>query len=205
MPKKQWIVAAALAVTVLSLSRTAAAAAASTPFETNGAVEATEKPIVLTPKPGPEPRINGARIFGVRPGSPFLFTIPATGERPMTFSADGLPEGLVLDAQTGRISGAIAAMGEVTVHKLFISKNKDLYQAYPWSQGYLVGVAGGEKGVKMAFTSVSGQKGQESLVESIQALLSQPAGADCMSRLARAGLMRVWQPVKGSQRYSTPL
>ena len=40
---------------------------------------------MLTPKAPPEPRINGARIFGVRPGHPFLFTIPATGERPMTF------------------------------------------------------------------------------------------------------------------------
>ncbi len=68
--------------------------------------------VILTPKPGPQPRINGARIFGVRPGSPFLFTIAATGERPMTFAAEGLPEGLVLDPATGRISGRLARRGE---------------------------------------------------------------------------------------------
>ena len=76
---------------------------------------AVEERIVLTPKPGPEPRINGARIFGVRPGSPFLFTIPATGERPMTFAADGLPEGLAVDPETGQITGSIAVRGEYAV------------------------------------------------------------------------------------------
>ncbi len=75
------------------------------------AAGAGEPRIVLTPKPGPEPRINGARVFGVRPGSPFLFTIPATGERPMTFGVEGLPEGLMLDTATGQITGALAAPG----------------------------------------------------------------------------------------------
>ena len=69
----------------------------------------------LTPKPGPEPRINGAKVFGVRPGSPFLFTIPATGERPMTFAADNLPAGLRVDPATGQITGAIKAKGEYAV------------------------------------------------------------------------------------------
>ena len=64
-------------------------------------------PYVLTPPPPPTPRINGPRIFGARPGSPFLFTIPATGRRPMRFAARGLPEGLRLDAETGRITGAL--------------------------------------------------------------------------------------------------
>lgn len=74
-----------------------------------------EEKVILTPKPGPAPRINGARIFGVRPGSPFLFTIPATGERPMTFAVEGLPEGLRLDTATGQITGTIAARGEYVV------------------------------------------------------------------------------------------
>jgi len=63
---------------------------------------------ILTPPVGPEPRINGPKVFGVRPGSPFLFTIPATGERPMKFSANPLPEGLKIDSDTGIISGRIA-------------------------------------------------------------------------------------------------
>ena len=67
-----------------------------------------EEPFILTPKPGPAPRINGPRICGVRPGSPFLFRIPATGTRPMQFSVNGLPAGLSLDAQTGILSGTIA-------------------------------------------------------------------------------------------------
>ena len=70
---------------------------------------------ILTP-PAPEtPRINGAKIFGVRPGSPFLFTIPATGQRPMEFSADNLPRGLKLDAQTGRITGKLKKEGRFVV------------------------------------------------------------------------------------------
>lgn len=73
------------------------------------------EPYILTPGAGPEPKINGPRIFGVRPGSPFLFTIPATGERPMTFAAEGLPAGLLLDTSTGHITGAIDKPGTYNV------------------------------------------------------------------------------------------
>ena len=73
---------------------------------------ATAQPTtILTPAPAPKPRINGAKVFGVRPGNPCLFTIPATGKRPMTFAAEGLPPGLVLDEKTGRISGSTRAEG----------------------------------------------------------------------------------------------
>jgi len=74
-----------------------------------------EEAVILTPKPPHTPRINGARIFGVRPGHPFLFSIPATGDRPMTFSASRLPKGLVLDPQTGHITGRIARPGQYVV------------------------------------------------------------------------------------------
>ena len=71
-------------------------------------------PEIRTPKAGPAARINGPSVFGVRPGSPFFYQIPATGERPMQFSADNLPPKLKLDSTTGLISGiAPAAMGEV--------------------------------------------------------------------------------------------
>ncbi len=78
---------------------------------------------ILTPKPPATPRINGARVFGVRPGSPFLFTIPATGDEPITFSAEGLPDGLTLDAKTGRITGKLAAAGE---HKVKLTASNAL-------------------------------------------------------------------------------
>ena len=69
----------------------------------------------LTPKPSPAPRINGPTIYGCRPGRPFAYTIPATGERPIEFSASGLPSGLMLDAKTGRIAGTLPLKGTFTV------------------------------------------------------------------------------------------
>jgi alpha-galactosidase len=74
-----------------------------------------EPAVVLTPKPARTPRINSAKVFGVRPGHPFLFTIAATGDRPMTFSAQGLPDGLQLDATSGRITGMLKEKGEHVV------------------------------------------------------------------------------------------
>ncbi|MCU0789294.1 MAG: NPCBM/NEW2 domain-containing protein, partial [Verrucomicrobia bacterium] len=75
----------------------------------------TEEPVILTPPAPPTPRINGARVVGCRPGRPFLFMIPATGNRPMTFRADGLPSGLRLDPATGLITGEVAERGEFGV------------------------------------------------------------------------------------------
>lgn len=75
-------------------------------------IRVIEDQIILTPKVAPKPRINGARIFGVRPGSPFLFTIAATGNKPMKYSVEGLPEGLSCDQATGQISGIINKPGE---------------------------------------------------------------------------------------------
>jgi alpha-galactosidase len=67
---------------------------------------------ILTPKAGPAPRINGPKVFGVRPGHPILFTIPVTGTRPINFSADNVPHGVKVDAKTGKISGSITSPGE---------------------------------------------------------------------------------------------
>lgn len=92
-------------------------------FETRAAGITTFNPIpvepyILTPKPPEYPRINSAAVFGVRPGSPFLFHVPATGSRPMTFSAKGLPEGLTIDPKTGIITGKLQQAGTyaVTLH-----------------------------------------------------------------------------------------
>jgi alpha-galactosidase len=79
-----------------------------------GRPESTQ-PVILTP-PAPEtPRVNGPTVFGVRPSSPFLYTIPATGRRPMKFEADGLPAGLRLDPATGLITGTLSQPGECVV------------------------------------------------------------------------------------------
>ncbi|HZR18640.1 MAG TPA: putative Ig domain-containing protein [Verrucomicrobiae bacterium] len=96
------------------------APAGSAPGQTS---PSTNRPaLILTPAPAATPRINGARIFGVRPGHPFLFTIPATGDRPMTFEAEGLPSGLILDPETGQIRGVIAQPGEY--HLVLRASNK---------------------------------------------------------------------------------
>jgi len=74
-----------------------------------------ETAVILTPASGPAPRLNGARVVGVRPGSPFLLRIPATGERPMDFAAENLPANLTLDPSTGIISGVIQERGQHSV------------------------------------------------------------------------------------------
>ena len=70
---------------------------------------------ILTPKAPDTPRINGAKVYGNYPGSDFLYRIPATGVRPMTFEAVGLPKGLKLDKETGIISGVVKKAGEYNV------------------------------------------------------------------------------------------
>ena len=79
---------------------------------------AGEEPIILTPKPGPEPRINGPRLFGARPGRPFLYRIPCTGERPIAFAVEGLPEGLSVDTRSGIITGNAPSENDQYVVKL---------------------------------------------------------------------------------------
>jgi len=63
----------------------------------------------------PAPAINGARTVGATPGRPFLFLVPATGDQPLTFSAQNLPEGLTLDPRTGIITGSVAKEGTYQV------------------------------------------------------------------------------------------
>ena len=79
------------------------------------AAETNTSLAILTPPPPISPRINGPNIFGVRPGTPFLYTIPATGERPITYSIEHLPKGLTLDAATGQITGSLKKKGEYEV------------------------------------------------------------------------------------------
>ena len=71
---------------------------------------------ILTPPPGPSPRINGAKVFGARPGSPFLFRVAASGEKPLTFSASGLPTGLHLNKTNGCITGSVKQPGDYNVN-----------------------------------------------------------------------------------------
>ncbi len=71
-----------------------------------------DEKVILTPASSAKVRINGTKIFGVRPGSPFLFKIAATGKKPLRYEATNLPSGLMCDPETGMISGTIAVKGE---------------------------------------------------------------------------------------------
>ena len=88
---------------MLTLAPGSAAKPVSLPAPQVPNVPARYVPIKVSAKPA----IHGARIVGATPGRPFLFRIAATGEMPMTFAAQGLPEGLTLDPQTGILSGAL--------------------------------------------------------------------------------------------------
>ena len=59
---------------------------------------------ILTPKAPDTPRINGPKVTAATPGADFLYRIPATGIRPMSFAAEGLTKGLKLDQATGIIT-----------------------------------------------------------------------------------------------------
>ena len=78
-------------------------------------------PYILTPPPALEPRINGAKVFGIRPGSPFLFKMAVSGEKPIQYEVKNLPQGLYVDAKTGIITGVLNEKG---VYKMtFVATN----------------------------------------------------------------------------------
>ena len=61
------------------------------------------------------PAFHGAKVIGNYPNTDFMFAIPATGTRPITFAAHNLPAGLTLDASTGIIKGKAGTAGEYKV------------------------------------------------------------------------------------------
>ncbi|AEE50996.1 NPCBM/NEW2 domain-containing protein [Haliscomenobacter hydrossis] len=82
----------------------------------------TDEKYILTPAPGKAPRINSPKVFGARPGNPFLYTIAATGQAPINYSAKNLPQGLRLDPKTGIITGSVAQKS--THQSILRAKNK---------------------------------------------------------------------------------
>jgi alpha-galactosidase len=86
------------------------------------AVAAPEEELILTPKPSPKPRINTPANYGCKPDHPFIYRIPTTGKRPMTFEAENLPETLKLDAKNGIVTGVNPPRGEYVV--TFRAKNE---------------------------------------------------------------------------------
>ena len=65
---------------------------------------------ILTPPEKAEPQINGADIWGVRPGHPVIFRVATSGAQPIKFSAKNLPDGVTLD-EKGVLRGTAPLKG----------------------------------------------------------------------------------------------
>jgi len=74
-------------------------------------VSVAKEKYILTPPPSDTPRINSPKVFGVRPGSPLVYQVAATGKRPIKFTAYQLPRGLSIDEDTGLITGRLEQPG----------------------------------------------------------------------------------------------
>ena len=89
-----------------------------------------DEPKILTPKESDLPKINYPKVIGATTEKPFIFTIPATGKKPLQFVVAKLPNGLKLDGSTGIISGTSPAQKgtytlEITVkNSLGVAKDK---------------------------------------------------------------------------------
>ncbi|MEG1950185.1 MAG: putative Ig domain-containing protein [Odoribacter sp.] len=61
------------------------------------------------------PRINPPYIVANYPATEFIFAVPTSGERPIKWSAEDLPDGLSLNAETGIIRGIVKQAGDYKV------------------------------------------------------------------------------------------
>lgn len=77
---------------------------------------------ILTPAPGPQPRLNNPLVYGARPGHPFIFRIPCQGRRPIHFTIKDLPPTLKLNEAAGILTGTVPARGNYNM--VIIAKNK---------------------------------------------------------------------------------
>ncbi len=76
---------------------------------------AREKEYITAPAASKKPLINAPYVYGARAGSPFLFTIPVSGQRPMRIITTALPEGITIDNNTGILSGEALRNGSYKI------------------------------------------------------------------------------------------
>ena len=70
--------------------------------------------IAMLPPPT-APQIHGPYVVGIFTGTPLIWTVPVTGQRPMSFSAKGLPRGVSFGRVSGTFTGTIAKTGDYPV------------------------------------------------------------------------------------------
>ncbi|HEY5345267.1 MAG TPA: putative Ig domain-containing protein, partial [Verrucomicrobiae bacterium] len=80
----------------------------------NVSLTAREEQVIAASAIASAPQFNGARVVGIYSGTPLIYSLAVSGERPMAFSVKNLPAGLKLDSQTGIITGMLANKGEFT-------------------------------------------------------------------------------------------
>lgn len=66
---------------------------------------------ILTPPERRSPRVNGPRVYGVRPGRPILFRVPVTGVG-VKVKVNGESKGWTFDPETRILGGVIEKPGE---------------------------------------------------------------------------------------------
>ena len=82
---------------------------------------AREQQIIAAAQVEAAPHFHGAGVVGIRPGTPLLYALTVSGNRPMRFRADHLPAGLNLDETTGIITGTLTTAGTYQIR--FTAKN----------------------------------------------------------------------------------
>jgi len=70
---------------------------------------------ILTPPVPKAPRINSPAVYGARPGNPFFYRVPVSGETPMDIRVSNLPDGLSFDAATRLVTGRAAKRGDFEI------------------------------------------------------------------------------------------
>jgi hypothetical protein len=58
------------------------------------------------------PGFQGATSVGIHPNTPIVYSLPVTGERPISFFVKHLPDGLSLDVASGNITGSLVKAGQ---------------------------------------------------------------------------------------------
>jgi alpha-galactosidase len=133
---------------------------------------AAQTDITISTAPAPAtPQINGARVLGSFPASPFLYTVSATGQAPLKFEAKGLPTGLSIDAAFGTISGTTPAAGTYPI-ELTVSNGS----------GSATGILTLKAGSTLALTPPMGWNSYDSFTASVKES-DVKAAADAMQTL----------------------
>jgi alpha-galactosidase len=86
-------------------------------------LQSEERTLPISTKPAPaRPIINAPYKVGVYTGTPLIWTVPISGARPLSFSAEGLPSELRMNSSTGTITGTLTEPGNHSV--LIIARNR---------------------------------------------------------------------------------